>query len=89
MRCPKCGVGSGDDWSQCNGSCPIPISPYYDKYREDALTPEQLDQILVYERRQKQKEREKKPASGVEPEPDAYKAPALPLSHTGKETEHE
>ena len=27
--CPKCGCNSGDDWSQCRGSCPIPSSPHY------------------------------------------------------------
>lgn len=28
--CPKCGNESGDDWRQCRGSCPMPVSPYYD-----------------------------------------------------------
>jgi hypothetical protein len=28
-RCPKCGAGSGDDWSQCQGVCPVPWSPHY------------------------------------------------------------
>jgi len=28
-RCPKCGATSGDDWSQCQGSCPIPGSPHH------------------------------------------------------------
>lgn len=27
--CPKCGATSGDDWSQCGGSCPMPGSPHY------------------------------------------------------------
>lgn len=27
--CPKCGATSGDDWSQCLGSCPMPMSPHY------------------------------------------------------------
>lgn len=27
--CPKCGFDSGDDWVQCQGFCPIPISPHY------------------------------------------------------------
>lgn len=22
-KCPKCGVTSGDDWSQCRGECPM------------------------------------------------------------------
>lgn len=27
--CPKCGYSSGDDWSQCNNSCPLTFSPHY------------------------------------------------------------
>lgn len=30
MICPKCGSQSGDDWSQCEGSCPIVGSPHFD-----------------------------------------------------------
>ena len=29
-RCPKCNAVSGDDWSQCEGSCPMEMSPHYD-----------------------------------------------------------
>lgn len=29
MSCPKCGATSGDGWLQCEGSCPMPSSPYY------------------------------------------------------------
>ena len=29
--CPKCGNYSGDSWSQCNKSCPVTISPHYEK----------------------------------------------------------
>jgi hypothetical protein len=29
-KCDKCGVRSGNDWSQCKGSCPMPMSPHYD-----------------------------------------------------------
>ena len=29
IKCPKCSCTSGDDWSQCAGSCPMPISPHY------------------------------------------------------------
>lgn len=29
--CPKCSATSGGDWSQCRGSCPMPMSPYYDR----------------------------------------------------------
>lgn len=28
-KCPKCGNESGDDWRQCRGSCPMPMSPHY------------------------------------------------------------
>lgn len=27
-KCPKCGYFGGDDWSQCDGSCPMPMSPH-------------------------------------------------------------
>jgi hypothetical protein len=27
--CPKCGAGSGGDWSQCEGRCPMGMSPHY------------------------------------------------------------
>lgn len=30
-QCPKCGVQSGDDWRQCEGSCPMPSSPHYNE----------------------------------------------------------
>lgn len=30
MNCPKCRYASGDDWEQCEGSCPMLMSPYYD-----------------------------------------------------------
>jgi hypothetical protein len=33
--CPKCGEESGDDWSQCNLSCPMPMSPHYSKATAD------------------------------------------------------
>lgn len=28
-KCPKCRAVSGDDWSQCKGVCPMPMSPYF------------------------------------------------------------
>lgn len=28
-RCPKCSSLHGNDWRQCNGACPVVISPYY------------------------------------------------------------
>ncbi len=27
--CPKCRSGSGNDWRQCRGACPMPGSPHY------------------------------------------------------------
>lgn len=30
MECPKCGHTSGDSWLQCEGKCPMPMSPHYD-----------------------------------------------------------
>lgn len=30
-KCPKCGAKSSNDWTQCGGSCPMPMSPHYDK----------------------------------------------------------
>lgn len=29
FRCPKCGEESGDSWVQCEGECPMPMSPHY------------------------------------------------------------
>lgn len=29
LKCPKCGVWSGDNWVQCEGECPMPHSPHY------------------------------------------------------------
>jgi ssDNA-binding Zn-finger/Zn-ribbon topoisomerase 1 len=29
LQCPKCGNTSGDSWSQCQGSCPMSMSPYF------------------------------------------------------------
>lgn len=29
MKCPKCKAKSGNDWSQCGGSCPMTMSPHY------------------------------------------------------------
>lgn len=38
-RCPKCSATSGGDWAQCQGSCPLPASPHYD--RSDKRVPTQ------------------------------------------------
>lgn len=29
MACPKCHQTSGNSWSQCEGACPMPMSPHY------------------------------------------------------------
>ena len=29
ITCPKCNYNSGDDWSKCNGLCPMIGSPFY------------------------------------------------------------
>lgn len=29
-QCPKCKLYSGEDWSQCEGRCPMEGSPHYD-----------------------------------------------------------
>lgn len=45
--CPKCGAESGDDWSRCEGSCPMPGSPHF----KDDLSvryPEQLAAVCPY-----------------------------------------
>jgi hypothetical protein len=28
QNCPKCGSETGNDWSQCDGVCPMPMSPH-------------------------------------------------------------
>jgi hypothetical protein len=30
LRCSKCNQHSGEDWSQCQGECPISFSPYFE-----------------------------------------------------------
>lgn len=47
MVCEKCGAGSGDDWSQCRGSCPLPISPHYQP--SAALTGDDNGPYWIYE----------------------------------------
>lgn len=42
LKCPKCGAFSGDDWSQCQGSCPLPISPHYSTQERDQQKKVQL-----------------------------------------------
>lgn len=31
MICPKCGANQGGDWTQCEGNCPIPVSPHFQR----------------------------------------------------------
>lgn len=38
MKCPKCYYSSGDDWRQCRGRCPMPMSPHYKKRILDPQT---------------------------------------------------
>lgn len=45
MICGKCRETSGNDWSQCGGSCPIPASPHFDEGLRDAI--EERDGISV------------------------------------------
>lgn len=30
LKCMKCKRVSGDNWEQCEGKCPMPMSPHYD-----------------------------------------------------------
>lgn len=39
-ECPKCGYTSGNDWTQCKGDCPMPMSPHY-KAAQPQETPQQ------------------------------------------------
>lgn len=41
LQCPKCHYFSGDDWKQCEGKCPIKLSPYYDEELETQALAEQ------------------------------------------------
>jgi len=47
VTCPKCGEETGDDWSQCLGSCPMPMSPHY--LAPMTLTPEEVEARLRME----------------------------------------
>ena len=42
VRCPKCRYASGDSWGQCDGECPVPMSPHFSadaKQRYGGLRP--------------------------------------------------
>lgn len=39
--CPKCAATSGDDWSQCGGDCPMPMSPHFANHADTCLTEEE------------------------------------------------
>lgn len=40
--CPKCDAVSGDDWSQCKGRCPMPMSPHYVGIAVKPATPQRI-----------------------------------------------
>jgi hypothetical protein len=40
IQCPKCKSFSGDDWSSCEGHCPMPMSPHFDPDVEPRFDPE-------------------------------------------------
>lgn len=44
VRCPKCGETSGMDWTQCNGDCPMPMSPHF---REKGRTMTLPSEVLL------------------------------------------
>lgn len=44
--CSKCGAESGDDWSQCDKHCPIPVSPHY---AAEPVTPAGLREKIIKE----------------------------------------
>lgn len=37
MKCPKCKAISGDDWSQCQGVCPMDGSPHFSQDAADGI----------------------------------------------------
>ena len=39
-KCPKCSAESGDDWTQCHGSCPIECSPHFNATLKKVLSPD-------------------------------------------------
>jgi len=45
-KCPKCGNESGDDWRQCRGSCPMPMSPHYLQTAAPQQCAEQAEAML-------------------------------------------
>ena len=50
LICPKCGAASGDDWSQCKGSCPMFGSPHYDPnaLSSETYTRDELVTLLAH-----------------------------------------
>ncbi len=46
IRCPKCGYQSGDDWSQCEQSCPMRMSPWFDPLTEFAFEDKDFDNFI-------------------------------------------
>lgn len=39
FACPKCKNTSGDDWTQCRGSCPMPMSPHFNPEERSTWNP--------------------------------------------------
>lgn len=44
--CPKCGTATGNDWLQCEGSCPMPQSPHFAPLAA-STTPEPSEPVAV------------------------------------------
>lgn len=38
--CPKCKATSSNDWQQCGGKCPVPVSPHFDADTARKFDPE-------------------------------------------------
>jgi hypothetical protein len=47
ILCPKCGESSGDDWVQCEGSCPFRISPVFDENAVTNDTVKMLNRLYI------------------------------------------
>jgi len=45
-KCAKCGLSSGNDWKQCEGSCPVPCSPHFNE-KEASKWPPQPGQVTL------------------------------------------
>lgn len=59
VNCPKCEHLSGDDWSQCGGVCPMPVSPHFDPKHPQAGEAEA--RLVEMRRKNAEDEKLKKP----------------------------